>query len=160
MTRTTSGNGRILRDQGDLDPGIAAAARRTVGEMMSVDPITVREDASIDTAVRLLEENDVTGLPVIDHEGLLVGVVSQSDIVRARAVAQLWSRWPGLKVRHLMHAPALTADPAMTMDEAATLMENARVHRLIVVGEDQATPIGVLSMTDLVRALAARPTDG
>ena len=83
-----------------------------------------------------------------------------NSLVRARAVAHLWHRWPGLRVRHLMHAPALTADRSMTMEEAAQVMERAHVHRLVVVGDDQLTPIGVISTTDLVRALAHRPTDG
>jgi len=160
MKKSSSGNGRVDHGKATLDPRTAAASRRTVGEMMSPDPITVREDDPMDVAVRVMEENDVSGMPVVDRQGQLVGVISQSDVVRARAVEHLWKRWPGLKVRHLMHSPALTADPEMAMDEAAALMENAHVHRLVVVGEDQLTPIGVLSMTDLVRSLAVRPTDG
>ena len=132
----------------------------TVSELMTPDPIVIDESATLDDAVRMLEENEISGLPVVDRDGVLVGVISQTDIVRARAVAHLWHRWPGLRVRHLMHAPALTADRAMNMEEAAQLMERAHVHRLVVVGDDQLTPIGVISTTDLVRALAHRPTDG
>ena len=132
----------------------------TVGELMTPDPIVIEDDASLDHAVRLLEENEITGLPVVDRDGVLVGVISHTDIVRARAVAHLWHRWPGLRVRHLMHSPALTADRAMTLEEAAQIMEHAHVHRLVVVGDDQLTPVGIISTTDLVRALAHRPTDG
>lgn len=132
----------------------------TVGELMTPDPIVIEDDASLDHAVRLLEENEITGLPVVDRDGVLVGVISHTDIVRARAVAHLWHRWPGLRVRHLMHAPALTADRAMTLEEAAQIMEHSHVHRLVVVGDDQLTPVGIISTTDLVRALAHRPTDG
>ena len=39
-------------------------------------------------------------------------------------------------------------------------MERRHIHRLVVVDDDQATPVGVISTTDLVRALARRPTDG
>jgi CBS domain-containing protein len=63
-------------------------------------------------------------------------------------------------VRHLMHAPALTSDAAMSMEDAAEVMEEAHVHRLVVVDEDQRTPIGIVSTSDLVRALAHRTTDG
>jgi len=132
----------------------------TVAELMTPDPIVIDEGASLDDAVRLLEENDITGLPVVDPDGVLVGVISQTDIVRARAVAHLWHRWPGLRVRHLMHAPALTADRAMSLEEAAQIMERSHVHRLVVVGDDQLRPVGIISTTDLVRALAHRPTDG
>jgi CBS domain-containing protein len=136
------------------------AGAATVAELMTPDPITIDESATVDEAVRVLEENEVSGLPVTDSDGLLVGVISQSDIVRARAVGHLWHRWPGLRVRHLMHSPALTADLAMSMEEVAQLMERAHVHRLVVVDEDQLKPVGVISTTDLVRALARRPTDG
>ncbi len=132
----------------------------SVAELMTPDPIVVDESATVDEAVRLLEENEISGLPVVDRDGLLVGVISQTDIVRARAVGHLWHRWPGLRVRHLMHSPALTADRSMTFEEAAQSMERAHVHRLVVVGDDQMTPVGVISTTDLVRALARRPTDG
>lgn len=131
-----------------------------VGALMTPDPIVIDESATLDEAVRLLEENEITGLPVVDRDGLLVGVISQTDVVRARAVAHLWHRWPGLRVRHLMHAPAITADRAMNLEEAAQLMEHAHVHRLVVVDDDQMRPIGIVSTTDLVRALAHRPTDG
>jgi CBS domain-containing protein len=132
----------------------------SVAELMTPDPIVVDESATVDEAVRLLEENEISGLPVVDRDGLLVGVISQTDIVRARAVGHLWHRWPGLRVRHLMHSPALTADRSMSFEEAAQSMERAHVHRLVVVADDQMTPVGVISMTDLVRALARRPTDG
>lgn len=132
----------------------------SVAELMTPDPIVVDESASLDDAVRMLEEYEISGMPVVDRDGVLVGVLTQADIVRARAVSHLWHRWPGLRVRHLMHSPALTADMSMTIEEAAQLMERAHVHRLVVVGEDQLTPIGIISTTDLVRALARRPTDG
>ncbi len=59
-----------------------------------------------------------------------------------------------------MYAPVLTADKSMTIEEAAQTIDRAHVHRLIVVAEDQATPIGVITSSDIVRALAHRPTDG
>ena len=86
---------------------------------MTPDPIVIDESATVDEAVRMLEENEISGLPVVDREGLLLGVISQTDIVRARAVDYLWHRWPGLRVRHLMHSPALTADRSMSLEEAA-----------------------------------------
>ncbi|HEY5488609.1 MAG TPA: CBS domain-containing protein [Candidatus Limnocylindrales bacterium] len=144
----------------ELETETRAPGQPTVAELMTPDPIMVDESATVDEAVRLLEENEISGLPVVDRDGLLVGVISQTDVVRARAVGHLWHRWPGLRVRHLMHSPALTADRSMTLEEAAQSMERAHVHRLVVVDDDQMTPVGVISTTDLVRALARRPTDG
>ena len=98
----------------------------------------------------------VSGLPVIDQEGSLVGVISQTDLLHARTTESLWHAWPGLSVRHLMTSPAVTVTAQTTVDEAAELMEGLRIHRLVVTGQDGLTPIGVLSITDLVRTMAER----
>jgi CBS domain-containing protein len=127
---------------------------------MTPDPITVRVDEALQVAARLLEENEISGVPVVDEDDVLVGVLAESDLVRARATEHLWSRWPGLTVRHLMHSPVLTADRGMTLEEAATLMERAHVHRLVVVADDQATPIGVVSTSDIVRSMVGEREDG
>jgi CBS domain-containing protein len=127
----------------------------TVGETMSPVPIIVLVDQPLAEVARILEENEIGGVPVVDHGGDLVGMLSQSDLVRARATEHLWSRWPGLTVRHLMHTPVLTADRSMSLQEAAELMERVHIHRLVVVAEDQRTPIGVISMSDLVRSMVA-----
>lgn len=132
----------------------------TVEQVMTPDPITIRADEPLSSAARLLEENEISGVPVVDENGGLVGVLSESDLVRARATDNLWSRWPGLSVRHLMHTPVLTADRSMTLEEAAVLMERAHVHRLVVVAEDQQTPVGVISTSDLVRAMVGEREDG
>ena len=125
----------------------------TVGALMSSDPIVVSADAPLADAARLLEKHHVHGLPVVDALGGVVGVVSQTDMLRARTTQDLWERWPGLRVRHLMTSPALTIHADGGLAEAAALMERERVHRLVVVDADERTPIGVLSTTDLVHAM-------
>lgn len=125
----------------------------TVGQVMTPDPILIGVDRPAQEAARVLEENEVSGVPVVDQVGALVGMLSETDLVRARADEQLWRRWSELTVRDLMHAPVLAADRSMSVTEAATLMEKAQVHRLVVVGDDQQTPIGVISTSDLVRAM-------
>jgi CBS domain-containing protein len=131
----------------------------TVEQIMTPDPILIRADRSLQEAARILEENEISGVPVVDDGGLLVGVLSETDLVRARATEHLWSRWPGLTVRHLMHTPVLTADRSMSITEAAVLMEKGHVHRLVVVAEDQQTPIGVISTSDLVRSMVGERED-
>jgi CBS domain-containing protein len=125
----------------------------TVGALMSTDPIVVSADAPLADAARLLEKHHVHGLPVVDALGGVVGVVSQTDMLRARTTQDLWERWPGLRVRHLMTSPALTIDADSEVATAASLMERERVHRLVVVAADERTPIGVISTTDLVHAM-------
>ena len=85
-----------------------ARAGVTVGDLMTPNPLTVRADAPLVKAAHLLDQHGVHGLPVIDEEGELVGVVSQTDMLRARTTRHLWDQWKGLQVRHLMSSPALT----------------------------------------------------
>lgn len=125
----------------------------TVGELMSPEPIVVWAEAPLAEAARMLDEHHIHGLPVVDGLGGLVGVISQTDMLRARSTEELWSRWPGLRVRHLMTSPALTIEADAGIAEAASRMERERVHRLVVVGPNGSAPIGVISTTDLVRAM-------
>jgi CBS domain-containing protein len=125
-----------------------------VGRLMLRDPLTVEDQAPILDAAELMDTFDVTGLPVVDGDGRLVGVISETDIVRAAATRHLWESWPGLSVRHLMTSPAVTVRADTSLEDAARLMERERIHRVIVVDDDGTTPIGVLSLSDFIRMLA------
>ena len=72
-----------------------AAGQSTVGELMTPDPIVIDETRRIDEAARLLEENEISGLPVVDRDGRARGRHLQTDIVRARAVEHLWQPLAG-----------------------------------------------------------------
>ena len=126
-----------------------------VAEHMAVDPIVVRADASLTEAVELMDVHHVHGLPVVDDAGVLVGVLSQTDLNRARSTEYLWANWPGLAVRHLMTSPAITVHRSTPLIAAARKMEELGIHRLVVVEDgDETNPVGVVSMTDLIHALA------
>ena len=125
----------------------------TVGELMSIEPITIGVDEAIGRAEQLMSERVISGLPVVDRLGRLKGVLSQTDIVRAHASGQPLASWPGLAVRHLMTSPALTIRLDESLLTAARMMEQHHVHRLVVVAPDGEHPVGVISTTDLVHAL-------
>ena len=131
-------------------------APRQVLDLMAVEPVVVRADASLATAATLMEVHQISGLPVVDTAGTLVGVISESDLLRARATEYLWANWSGLRVKHLMTSPALTIHRDQPLSIAARKMERHHVSRLVVVADDDETiPIGVLSVSDLVRAMSA-----
>jgi CBS domain-containing protein len=128
----------------------------TVGDLMTGDPIVAMDDTPLANAAAMMESNHVSGLPVIDGSGRLVGVISQTDLLHARTTEALWSSWPGLVVRHLMTSPAVSVTTDVSIEEAARLMEERRIHRLVVTSADGQTAIGVLSVSDLVRSMAGR----
>lgn len=127
----------------------------TVADVMALDLVVVRATAPIEQAAELMDRHHVSGLPVVGSAGTLVGVVSQTDLVRARSTEHLWANWPGLEVRHLMTSPAVTVQRSTPLAIAAARMERQHIHRLVVVADDdESIPIGILSTTDLVHDIA------
>ena len=126
----------------------------TVAQLMSRRPILVWPDTALSEVAELLDRYDISGVPVVDWTGYLVGVVSQMDLLRVRQSETLWSQWPGLEARHVMSQPALTVRRDTPLGEAARRMEAEGVHRLVVVDDDGESPIGMLSASDLIHALA------
>lgn len=137
------------------DP-IASTSDLRVAELMTIDPITVGIDATIEDAEELMRRNRVTGLPVVDLSGRLIGVISQTDILyldvpAVRALIRHRER--GVRVGEVMSAPALTIDTNASVRDAAIRMHDEHVHRLVAVDE-HGRPVGVISAMDFV-ALAA-----
>lgn len=127
-----------------------------VGDLMTPEPVVAFEGMALVDAASLMDEHNVHGLPVVDAAGALVGVVSETDLLHARTTEGLWHAWPGLSVRHLMTRPAISVGADTDLEDAAGLMERLRIHRLVVVADDGRTPIGVLSVSDLVHSMALR----
>jgi CBS-domain-containing membrane protein len=123
-----------------------------VADLMTVDPVVVAVDASIEDAAHLLHANSISGLPVVDQLGVLVGVISQTDLVGIidSPVGRLIRARPsGLRVGELMSSPALTVPMTGSLRDAARTMVDSRVHRLVAT-DDHGRPVGVLSAIDLV----------
>ena len=104
-------------------------------------------------AESIMDSRRVSGLPVVDRDGALVGVISSTDLRYARTTVPLAGAWPGLAVRHLMSHPAVTVTPDLGIADAARLMETHHIRRLVVTAADRETAIGVLSISDLVRSM-------
>jgi CBS domain-containing protein len=83
-----------------------------VGDLMTIEPIVIGPDARIEEAERMLEANEVTGLPVVDGDARLVGVISQTDLLRGSGDlhSAVRRRYTGLRVADLMTSPPITVD--------------------------------------------------
>ncbi len=127
-----------------------------VADLMTIDPIVVSDDASIEDAEELLRRHGISGLPVVDPAGRLVGVISQTDVLylaMPSVQALIRHRDSGVRVGEVMSTPPVTIDSTATLRDAASLMHGDRLHRLVVV-DSHGRPIGVISAMDFV-ALAA-----
>jgi CBS domain-containing protein len=123
-----------------------------VSALNAKDPVVVAPDDPLGEVAQILAAYDVRGVPVVDSTGELVGVVSQTDLVRRWA--STITDWHNVPVRDVMTAPALTIDPAATFKEAAELMTRRSVARLVLIDATSGMVLGVLSDSDLVRAVA------
>ena len=123
-----------------------------VVDFMAGDLVVVAPNLPVDVVAAVLADHDIGGLPVVDGAGRLVGVVSQTDLVRLRASSVPWSAWSVLQVRDVMTQPAVTIRGSASLREAARAMTERDVDRLVVVGDDTETALGVISDSDLVRA--------
>ena len=129
--------------------------RLTVADVMSVDPIVVHDDAPIEEAIELLGENHITGLPVLDANDHLVGVVSQTDLLAIQPwlSAMVRGKPAGLRVGEIMSSPAITVPMSASLVEAARVMREYNVHRVVAL-DDENDPVGVLSGSDYVALVA------
>jgi CBS domain-containing protein len=126
------------------------------GDLMTIDPVLVAVDAPIEEAERLILARGVSGLPVVDQTGALVGVVSQTDFMHLAnpdVRALIHHKESGIRVGEIMSRPPVTVDVTTPLVEAARHMVSERVHRLVVV-DDRQRPLGVLSAMDFVTLVA------
>ena len=125
-----------------------------VVDFMAGDLVVVAPNLPVDVVAALLADHDIGGLPVVDGAGRLIGVVSQTDLVRLRASDVPWSAWSALEVRDVMTRPAVTIRGSASLAEAARAMTERDVDRLVVAVDDAEAALGVISDSDLVRAFA------
>lgn len=152
---------------------------RSVKELMSPDIMTVADDMTTDELARYLVEREISGAPVVDSQGHLVGVVSMTDIGRSMAepsevessgssdfyrdiaadlsledLGQRYVEQRAVTVRDVM-TPVIHQVPATaSVAEAARLMVDQHIHRLVVTQGKE--PVGIITSLDLLKMLAER----
>jgi CBS domain-containing protein len=135
---------------------LSSADELMVADLMTLDPVVIGVDAPLEDAERLMRDRHISGLPVVDQHGVLVGVISRTDVLEdgGPSMALLLRRRPsGLRVGELMSSPAVTVALTAPLREAARRMRDDRIHRVVAV-DDEGRPIGVLSASDFVTLYA------
>jgi len=127
-----------------------------VADLMQTNLKTIGQDETVAGAVALLAEQHVSGLPVVDHRGRLVGVISTTDVLDLLAESlDAERRGKVLEetlVREIMTAKPITVDPDTDVHEAARQMLYGEIHRLFVEYDDAL--VGVITQSDIVGAVA------
>jgi CBS domain-containing protein len=128
--------------------------RKTVGDVMTASPCTVGRETSIGDAARWMEVHDVGSLPVVDGDGVLVGIVTDRDIA-IRVVAA--GKDPSTtSVGDVFTDQPSYAHPDEPLDEAVEQMVYRRVRRLPVVDDDRL--VGMLAQADVVQEVKDKTT--
>jgi len=140
-------------------------------EVMSRRVISVTPETTIEEAIRLMLDHRISGLPVVDAAGALVGVVTEGDLLRRieTGTDKRHSGWVGLllgpgrlaaeytrshahKVGEVMTSEVVGVSPDTPLTEVVELMEDRRIKRVPVV--DRGKLVGIVSRANLVAALA------
>jgi CBS domain-containing protein len=141
-------------------------------DVMTPSVITVAPGDSVKDVARLLLQKQISGAPVVDSRGAVVGVVSERDLMRRAEIdteekRSWWGRmWAGHEriardyvrtharsVADVMSSPAITASADMPLREVATLMERKGIKRIPIV--DEGRLVGIVSRANLLRAFVA-----
>jgi CBS domain-containing protein len=110
--------------------------------------ILCKPDTPLQEVVRVMADTEVHAVMVAEREGEPpVGVVSHTD-----AIAHYGENLTTIQARDVMTASVVSISEAATVEEAAKKLLESNIHRLLVVGEDNA-PLGILSTTDIVREM-------
>lgn len=123
-------------------------------DVMIKDVITVSESTPLKEVARMFNERKITGAPVVNAGGELVGVISETDIVRKTTNIGAWS--PNT-AGQIMSKPAVTVSPGDSLQRVCEMMYNRHIHRVVVA---EGTEIrGILTTMDILRAIAVHLKD-
>jgi CBS domain-containing protein len=111
-------------------------------DIMTADVVTVSFAATVKQAANLLTRQQISGAPVVDCQGRIVGIVSEADIVAKR----------GARVEDIMSETVCSVDEETSIEEIAAVMTARKINRVPVVRGKKL--IGVVSRADLVAAVA------
>jgi CBS domain-containing protein len=145
-----------------------------VADVMTRNVLSVSPDATVEEAARMMLERRISGLFVVDAKGELAGIVTEGDLLRRDELgterhrpwwlrllvspgkqAADFTRTHGHKVRDVMTEDVISVRADARLDQVVETMEQYRIKRVPVTEDNRV--VGVVSRSDLLRALIARP---
>jgi len=130
-----------------------ADALPLVADFMSKDLVTLTPDMEINRAMNILLDRRISGAPVLDSDGFLIGVLTKRDCLKAALDASYYRDWGG-RVEVYMSHPVTTIEASMDVISATNLFIEKPFRRFPVM--DGGKLVGQLSRTDALRALASQ----
>ncbi len=113
-------------------------------DIMTTDVITIQPEASVQNAARLLSDYHISGMPVVDEDERVIGVVTEADIITK----------PGATVEKIMSRRIISVQEDTPVDTIAQILTSNRIKRVPVMAGDRL--LGIVSRADIVRMMASR----
>jgi CBS domain-containing protein len=127
---------------GHHDPSRTSGPGLAARDIMSKEIVTIGADMLVEDAAKLLAYHNISGMPVEDPDGKVVGLVSEADVIGHI----------GATVSDVMSESVITVSEDATVEEIASLMETNRIKRVPVMRNGSLC--GIVSRSDIVRAIA------
>ncbi|MGV8146085.1 MAG: CBS domain-containing protein [Alkaliphilus sp.] len=145
-----------------------------VKDIMTKHVFTVKKEEKIENAVKILMDNNFSGMPVVDDENKVIGVITEGDLIyrskklriptfftildsyifleSMKNLEKQIKKMVGYRVEDVMTADVITVKEDTTIEEVATLMTRKKINRIPVVRE--GVLVGVVSRRDIIKAYA------
>ncbi len=148
-------------------------------DIMTKELITVSPEATLQEAAELMTRHNISGLPVVEGDRVLVGIISESDIIDDRTMFSGLDHWISIEsflkrkqeksldnkqendgdlnrdlsspVRDYMSTRLITAEPNSTVDEVGRLLVRNKVNRIPIV--DGEYLVGIITRGDILKAI-------
>ncbi|MEB3230284.1 MAG: CBS domain-containing protein [Leptolyngbyaceae bacterium] len=155
---------------------LSLATNPAVKDVMTPDPVSVASSTPLTQAIQLIAERHISGMPVVEADGKLAGVISESDLMWQETGANpppyimvldsiIYLENPatferelhkalGQTVGEVMTKTVVTITPDAPLKQAAQLLHRHNIHRLIVVDQAKAV-VGILTRGDIIRYMAS-----
>ena len=144
-------------------------------DIMTTDVITVKKNTSLKDLAKILYKNHINGVPVVDDDGPLLGIICESDLIRKdkklhiptvvaifdavvylespKSIKKEFQRISATTVEDLYTKKAITVDEKTPVDEIATIMTQKKIYTIPVMDGDLL--VGIIGKADLLRTLVA-----
>lgn len=120
-----------------------------VADIMSTPPITAKEDTPVEEVAKIMNENNIGSVMIVDSGGSLTGIITERDLIFAIANGKIGKSLPAYM---LMTENPVTIEPGAPIDEALQKMRENNVRHLPVVNSEKK-PVGMISLRDVIDAI-------
>jgi CBS domain-containing protein len=165
-------NKQIIRT---YEGGLHMADERRAKDIMTRDVITVTKDQTVNQVIEILMDKNISGLPVVDENGNVIGIVTEGDLIyrskkleipryftildsyifldNTKKMEEQIRKMVGYRVEDIMTKNVVVVDSEETVEEIATIMTKKNVNRVPVIKDGML--VGIVTRRDIIRAYAS-----